>query len=281
MSAYELERLERIEANKRRMAQLGVLERAKSLARDAQKKRKKTNCSNAFERTSNEENKGSAAPVRASRRVRNEEPEAFDPNDASRDLFEVRYNEEVYEARHAEARGSAAEPWTLFEDGYDDKGRRIYDPVNGQCCHQCRQKTKGLRTSCAGCEMMRGVYCGDCLYMRQGLNIREVIARGDAWRCPSCLDICNCSFCRTKKGYPPTGTMYRRSLAMGYDSVAHYLVLTGQKDEAARARYEAEAAVKAEAYAKREAEAEALRESDENAPDRKPHWLKEKVIASE
>ena len=68
---------------------------------------------------------------------------------------------------------------------------------------------------------------------------------------------------------------------MGYDSVAHYLVLTGQKDEAARARYEAEAAVKAEAYAKREAEAEALRESDENAPDRKPHWLKEKVIASE
>jgi hypothetical protein len=130
--------------------------------------------------------------------------------------------------------------------------------------------------------MMRGVYCGDCLYMRQGLNIREVIARGDAWRCPSCLDICNCSFCRTKKGYPPTGTMYRRSLALGYDSVAHYLVLTGQKDEAARARYEAEAAVKAEAYAKREAEAEALRESDENAPpDRKPHWLKEKVIASD
>ena len=65
MSAYELERLERIEANKRRMAQLGVLERAKSLARDAQKKRKKTNFSNAFERTSNKENKGRAAHVRA------------------------------------------------------------------------------------------------------------------------------------------------------------------------------------------------------------------------
>ena len=43
MSAYELERLERIEANKRRMAQLGVLARAKSLARDARKTRKKTN----------------------------------------------------------------------------------------------------------------------------------------------------------------------------------------------------------------------------------------------
>ena len=164
MSAYELERLERIEANKRRMAQLGVLEHARTLARDAREnKRKKTKASADFR-------EGDAAPVRASRRVRNEEPEAYDPNDASRDLFEVRYNEEVYEARHAEALGSAAEPWTLFEDGYDDKGRRIYDPVNGQCCHQCRQKTKGLRTSCAGCGMMRGVYCGDCLYMRQGLE---------------------------------------------------------------------------------------------------------------
>ena len=122
MSAYELERLERIEANKRRMAQLGVLEHARTLARDAREnKRKKTKASADFR-------EGDAAPVRASRRVRNEEPEAYDPNDASRDLFEVRYNEEVYEARHAEALGSAAEPWTLFEDGYDDKGRRIYDP---------------------------------------------------------------------------------------------------------------------------------------------------------
>ena len=82
--------------------------------------------------------------------------------------------------------------------------------------------------------MMRGVYCFDCLYMRQGEHGEEVAELGDAWRCPSCRDICNCSFCRTKKGFPPTGSMYRSALAMGFDSVAHYLVLSNQEDEASR-----------------------------------------------
>ena len=57
MSAYELERLERIEANKRRMAQLGVLEHARTLARDAREnKRKKTKASADFR-------EGDAAPA--------------------------------------------------------------------------------------------------------------------------------------------------------------------------------------------------------------------------
>jgi Zinc-finger domain of monoamine-oxidase A repressor R1 len=44
---------------------------------------------------------------------------------------------------------------TLFQDGYDKDGNRIYDRVEGQTCHQCRQKTLGLRTSCSGCQSLQ------------------------------------------------------------------------------------------------------------------------------
>jgi hypothetical protein len=74
--------------------------------------------------------------------------------------------------------------------------------------------------------------------------------------------------------------MYRSALAMGFDSVAHYLVLSNQEDEAAREAAMKEAEVKAKEYAKKQAEImEANR--DMPSPDTKPHWLKPKVIASE
>lgn len=111
----------------------------------------------------------------------------------------------------------------LFVDGYDAKGNRIYDKVNGQTCHQCRQKTIGLRTACSRCESLQGVFCGDCLYMRYGENIEDALD-DLSWICPNCRDICNCSFHRTRRGWAPTGTLYRRAVAEGYPSVAHYLV---------------------------------------------------------
>ena len=61
---------------------------------------------------------------------------------------------------------------------------------------------------------LQGVLCGDCLYMRYGENITEVQAKPD-WVCPVCRDLCNCSFHRIKKGWAPTGTLYRRALAGG------------------------------------------------------------------
>lgn len=279
-TAYEAERRAKIERNKRRMAELGVLAAKRALdARDASDGGRKR-----MPRAKDFNLKNDAgAPTRTSRRVRKEAPEAFTVDDLARarELMEVTYAEEWYEDAHAKALGTAGETWTLFRDGYDELGRRIYDPVNGECCHQCRQKTKGLRTKCGGCGSMRGVYCGDCLWMRQGQNIREALANPD-WRCPSCLDICNCSFCRTKKGYAPTGAMYRRVLAMGYDSVAHYLVLTNLRDEAKRAEAQAEAAVKAEAFARREAEEAAMRPDTPDSPEgKRPHWLQPKVYASE
>jgi Zinc-finger domain of monoamine-oxidase A repressor R1 len=42
----------------------------------------------------------------------------------------------------------------LFVDGYDAQGNRVYDKVEGQTCHQCRQKTMGKRTSCSQCQSL-------------------------------------------------------------------------------------------------------------------------------
>ena len=62
---------------------------------------------------------------------------------------------------------------------------------------------------------MQGVFCGDCLFMRYGENLDEVMAPGQEWVCPVCRDLCNCSFHRIRKGWAPTGTLYRRAIAQG------------------------------------------------------------------
>ena len=50
--------------------------------------------------------------------------------------------------------------------------------------------------------------------MRYGENILEVQAVG-AWECPPCRGLCNCSFHRIRRGWAPTGTLYRRAIAQG------------------------------------------------------------------
>ena len=50
--------------------------------------------------------------------------------------------------------------------------------------------------------------------MRYGENILEVQAAG-AWECPPCRGLCNCSFHRIRRGWAPTGTLYRRAIAEG------------------------------------------------------------------
>lgn len=35
------------------------------------------------------------------------------------------------------------------------------------------------------------------------------------WVCPVCRDLCNCSFHRIKKGWAPTGTLYRAAMREG------------------------------------------------------------------
>ena len=45
---------------------------------------------------------------------------------------------EVYTEEHEKLLGSTERSWTLFVDGYGADGKRIYDPINGKTCHQCR-----------------------------------------------------------------------------------------------------------------------------------------------
>jgi hypothetical protein len=45
---------------------------------------------------------------------------------------------EIYTEEHEKLLGNTERTWELFVDGCDKNGKRIYDPVRGKCCHQCR-----------------------------------------------------------------------------------------------------------------------------------------------
>ena len=238
--AYEEERLANIARNRERMAALGVLDAARGIAHAAHAERLAEREKRAALTTSSASSgrqiaaaRSAARPRAATRRSGRLSGSAPTAGlDASWDAVDAGVANgcaETYTAAHRAALGSAATPWTLFVDGYDDSGNRIYDKgPAGKTCHQCRQKTVCKHTSCAGCGAARGQFCGDCLFMRYGENVDEA-ARDAAWRCPPCRDLCNCSFCRQKKGWPPTGSMYRRAIKEGFQSVAHYLVLGGER----------------------------------------------------
>ncbi|KAI3432866.1 hypothetical protein D9Q98_010449 [Chlorella vulgaris] len=245
LSALELERAERIRANKLRLEQIGLVQNVAQLAASqvetARARRKPTARASSAARKA----AGSLPPgrVRRSERVAGIDVPNYNENarllsvadgdGGSRDRRLLRENvrEEIYDVEHLDALGSRQQEWELFVDGYNASGDRIYDKVNGQTCHQCRQKTMGKRTCCSGCQSLQGVLCGDCLFMRYGENVDEATANPE-WLCPLCRDICNCSFHRSKSGWAPTGTLYRHAIAEGYASVAHYLVLNNLSDAA-------------------------------------------------
>lgn len=45
---------------------------------------------------------------------------------------------EIYTEEHEKLLGNTEKSWTLFVDGYGKDGKRIYDPIKGKTCHQCR-----------------------------------------------------------------------------------------------------------------------------------------------
>ncbi|KAJ3675817.1 hypothetical protein LUZ60_004859 [Juncus effusus] len=176
---------------------------------------------------------GVAVPTRRSSRLQNVAPVSYaelrtkkgDYKSNDVDLIEEGRREEIYTEEHEKLLGSCEMPWTLFVDGYGKDGKRIYDQVRGKTCHQCRQKTMGHRTSCYKCQLVQGQFCGDCLFMRYGENVLEV-NKNPNWMCPPCRGICNCSLCRLKKGWNPTGALYKKIVSLGHKSVAHYLIQT-------------------------------------------------------
>ncbi|KAI3976222.1 hypothetical protein MKX01_019168 [Papaver californicum] len=116
-------------------------------------------------------------------------------------------------------------------------GRKIYDSENGTTCHQCRQKTMEFVAACKNnskpCtsakkknEPCNLKFCHKCLTNRYGEKAEEVKLL-DGWHCPKCRGICNCSFCRKKRGDIPTGMLIHRAKATGYESVSQLLSLRG------------------------------------------------------
>ncbi|KAG8081727.1 hypothetical protein GUJ93_ZPchr0014g47547 [Zizania palustris] len=239
---YEREREARIRENMERLQKLGILDLASRFNQSSsgaggaggrgrgRRKAPVTPGSVVAHRAK----PASPSPARRSLRLKSLDPVSYceirtkkdsDVEGGSSDLIEVGSKEEIYTEEHEKLLGTCVEPWTLFVDGYGKDGKRIYDQARGQTCHQCRQKTLGHRTSCYKCQIVQGQFCGDCLYMRYGENVLEA-KKNPNWICPVCRGICNCSICRTKKGWFPTGCVYRKVVSLGYKSVAHYLIET-------------------------------------------------------
>lgn len=204
------------------MGSLGLVEAVQDTLKSAQPTKKRRQ--NRLSSTKSKQEKGEPVRRRSKRVAGESAPELYESAVQDRPVEEV----EEYGIEHVRALGQSAGPWELFVDGYDAHGNRVYDKAAGMTCHQCRQKTLGKRTSCSSCGSLQGVFCGDCLYMRYGENIDELPK--DRWVCPPCRDLCNCSFHRSRRGWCPTGSLYRKAQAEGYPSVAHYLVLQNLKD---------------------------------------------------
>ncbi|XP_057787307.1 uncharacterized protein LOC131004626 [Salvia miltiorrhiza] len=224
---YEESRAQRIKENMERMKSLGIADLSNQL---------KTRPSSSTLRKNKPQRPPSDDPLRRSSRLKevprpsySEKRSPKKAHSSSSQKVEIHIpageNPEIYTEEHEKLLGDSVADWTLQVDGFDEDGVRIYDPYLGKSCHQCRQKTLGLRTACSKCDTVSGQFCGDCLYTRYGENVTEVNLKQD-WVCPVCRGICNCSRCRRDKGWNPTGTIYKKAHKLGFKSVAHYLIYT-------------------------------------------------------
>ncbi|KAI9165845.1 hypothetical protein LWI28_021580 [Acer negundo] len=252
VSLYEQSREERIKDNLQRMQKLGILDLSDKLKSSVRPKRTPRNSpsdsqgstsllqSEPRRRSSRLQNLIpeefillQSGPRRRSSRLQNVTPVSYSERPSNRDdcvkdedlRLEQGSKPEVYTEKQEKLLGNTERSWTLFVDGYGTDGKRIYDPVKGKTCHQCRQKTLGHRTQCSECNKVQGQFCGDCLYMRYGEHVLETNENPN-WICPVCRGICNCSLCRQAKGWCPTGALYKKISNLGFKSVAHYLIET-------------------------------------------------------
>ncbi|XP_065855462.1 uncharacterized protein [Euphorbia lathyris] len=235
-AAYEELRKQRIKENNERLHKLGILDLSLNLkSHPAPTTKNSRNVSTAQKLPKSLPLSDSA---RRSSRLKSMNPVSYSDyftktkkeSSNSKDL-EIRIKEgskpEIYDERHEKLLGDCETTWTSSMDEYREDGKRIYDPEKGETCHQCRQKTLGLRTHCSSCKAVQGQFCGGCLFTRYGESVIEVNENAN-WVCPVCRGICNCSLCRKAKGWEPTGCIYKKVMQLGFKSVAHYLIQTRQ-----------------------------------------------------
>ncbi|KAL8047397.1 hypothetical protein ABFX02_08G239000 [Erythranthe guttata] len=227
---YEESRAQRIKENEERMRSLGIFD----LSLKLKSKPKPKPSSSSLRKTKPPTEALSTDPPRRSTRLKDIPPVSYSEKktpkkESSPNKVEIHIpegeNPEIYTDQHEKLLGDSNSVWDLCVDGYDEDGQRIYDPIDGKSCHQCRQKTLGHHTQCSKCKIVAGQFCGDCLYMRYGENVIEANENPN-WICPACRGICNCSRCRRDKGFEPTGAIYRKVVSLGFKSVAHYLIYT-------------------------------------------------------
>ncbi|KMT08750.1 hypothetical protein BVRB_6g134760 [Beta vulgaris subsp. vulgaris] len=229
VSAYEQTREQRIKENRERLQKLGIVDLSLQIKSIVSTKR--TPRSNFARKSPLKSPSLDSTDRRRSSRLQNAPPVTYtEPKEVkSRKSWDIVLEEgakpEFYTEEHEKLLGNTEMPWTFNIDGYRADGTRIYDQVIGKTCHQCRQKTLGLRTHCCKCNLVQGQFCGDCLYARYGEHVVEANQNPD-WICPPCRGICNCSLCRHGRGWAPTGSLYKRIKNLGFKSVAHYLIAT-------------------------------------------------------
>uniref|UniRef100_A0ACD5Z6B5 Uncharacterized protein n=1 Tax=Avena sativa TaxID=4498 RepID=A0ACD5Z6B5_AVESA len=85
--------------------------------------------------------------------------------------------------------------------GLQMQGDRFY-------CHQCRQPRTRVAPACKGGSKKKGncllKYCVRCIHNRYP-EIADEVLQEEAWECPKCQNICDCSVCMKNKGKAPTG----------------------------------------------------------------------------
>ncbi|PIA28768.1 hypothetical protein AQUCO_06700051v1 [Aquilegia coerulea] len=234
--SYEQCREKRIEENMEKMRALGLFDLSSNFMSLVRKRQQCERKSSSHQSST----LPASVPLRRSNRLQNVNPvgsvemnknnKENGEDDSRSSLIKKGSRPEIYTEEHVKLLGSCKSSWTLFVDGYGKNGKRLNDSTNGKTCHQCRKKTLGHRTSCVKCKLVRGQFCGDCLYMRYGENVLEV-NQNPEWICPVCRGICNCSVCRRAKGWLPTRLLYTKVSKLGFKSVAHYLIHTLRDDK--------------------------------------------------
>mmetsp|Transcript_16304 Transcript_16304/g.35256 ORF Transcript_16304/g.35256 Transcript_16304/m.35256 type:complete len:434 (-) Transcript_16304:782-2083(-) len=256
---YEAERLKRIEENRRKLADMGLL-RQKSIL-ESFRAVKPNSCmfKPAFPKPERKYVKSRPAVVRRSKRLQGSEADyvEIDEHDNA-----IEYDDPLVDLmdRKGYSRGELIVPEAPTQEELQiiqqrrcaSQGRgSVYDSAVGITCHFCRQKklcgepdcTRCQnrdasadcigKTDCSRCHSAFGRFCRACLLIRYGLELEEVRAQLEAgtWLCPHCYEeehpdhgwICNSSICMKRRGLKPTGIAIYEAQERGFKSVAHLL----------------------------------------------------------
>ncbi|KAJ3275562.1 hypothetical protein HK104_003863 [Borealophlyctis nickersoniae] len=217
LTPYEAQRQRTIELNKRKLAELGLLEESEKPATPPRRKGVKRQ---AVRKLGGGDGEGEE--VKETRRSSRLSGKA--PDYTARDLRDLEDPPDE-DTIHKRKTSNGVHIRRIVHG-------RVYDSVDGSSCHQCRQKTLDPKIKCKNtfthtsetgetytteCPIL---FDERCLLSRYQERKEDI---GDDWKCPKCRGKCNCSICLRKKGKSPTGIMFPEAQAMGFSSVEAYM----------------------------------------------------------